>query len=160
MARSILVIGVGNQYRRDDGAGLVVAHALRERRLPDGVRVMEHGGEGASLLDAWRGADIVILIDAVSSGAAPGTTHHIDTTAGPLPTGLRLASSHAFGVREAVELARALGQLPATLFFYGIEGADFGAGTELSPAVEMAARAVAERVARELTLLAHPPITP
>lgn len=150
----LLIIGIGNAFRRDDGAGLAVARALREQRLPDGVRVMEHGGEGASLIEAWRGADAVILIDATSSGAAPGAIRHFDAAATPLPRHLLAASTtHAFGVAEAIELARALGRLPPTLLFYGVEGCDFGAGVRLSPEVAAAAREVAKRVAREATRL-------
>jgi len=158
MAQPILIIGIGNAYRRDDGVGLAVARALREKRLPDGVRVMEHGGEGASLIEAWRGAEAVILIDAASSGAAPGAILRFDAAARPLPRHLLAASTtHAFGVAEAVELARALGRLPSRLLFYGVEGRDFGAGVGLSAEVAVAANEVAERVAREAAHLASPP---
>ena len=54
------------------------------------------------------------------------------------------SSTHAFGVADAVELARALGRLPGRLDVYAIEGASFAAGDRLSPAVE---RAVAELAA-------------
>jgi hydrogenase maturation protease len=59
-------------------------------------------------------------------------------------------STHAFSVAEAVELARSLDQLPAHLVVYGIEGANFAAGVELSPAVEQAVEAAVERLAQEI----------
>jgi hydrogenase maturation protease len=155
MTQPILIIGIGNAYRRDDGMGLAVARALRQKRLPDGARVMEHGGEGASLIAAWRGAGTVILIDAASSGAAPGAILRFDAAARPLPRHLLAASTtHAFGVAEAIELARALGRLPSRLLFFGVEGRDFGAGVGLSPEVEAAARVVTARVSREVERLA------
>ena len=139
------VLGVGNQWRRDDAAGLEVARRL-DRELPRGVRVLEREGEPTGLLDAWQGEREVVLVDAVSSGAKPGTVHRLDAIAAPLPAELFRASTHHMSVAEAVELARALGRLPERLELYGIEGADFGAGSGLTPEVEHAV----ERLAAEL----------
>ena len=99
-----LVIGVGNAHRGDDGAGIVAARKIAAQRLP-GVRVAEMNGEGTSLVEAWKNSPSVLLVDAVSSGAVPGTIHRFEAQAGPLPTGLEHHSSHSFGVAEAVEVA-------------------------------------------------------
>ena len=133
-----MVIGVGNAARGDDAAGVIAA-----RRLGG----IEHHGDPVALLDVWRGAATAIVIDAVRSGAPPGTVHRFDATAAPLPTQLRGSSStHALGLAEAIELGRTLGQLPARLIVYGIEGERFEAGTELTPAVAAAIEAVVEAV--------------
>lgn len=137
----LLVVGVGNAWRSDDGAGSAVA-----RLLAGDPRVLAYGGEPVGLIETWGGADEVLLVDAVSSGAPPGTVHRIDALAAALPTTLGRGSTHAFGVQETIELARVLGRLPPRLELYAIEGERFIAGEELSPAVE---RAV-EDVAREL----------
>ena len=79
-----LIIGLGNDYRSDDAVGRVVARKLRAESL-DGVRILEESGEGAALMDAWQGADFVILIDAVHSGAKPGTIYRIDAHAEEIP---------------------------------------------------------------------------
>ena len=130
-----MVIGVGNAARGDDAAGLIAA-----RRLGG----LEHEGDPVALLDVWRGADVAVVIDAVSSGAEPGTVHRFDATAAPLPARLRRStSSHALGLAEAIELGRTLGRLPARLLVYGIEGERFEAGMELTPAVAAAVEAVA-----------------
>ena len=144
----IVVIGVGNEYRSDDGAGIAVARRLRTL-FPTGVTILEESGEGAALMQGWQGAAWVMLVDAVRSGASPGTIHRLDARAAPMPTGFFHYSTHAFSVAEAVELARSLDQLPAHLVVYGIEGATFAAGVELSPAVEQAVEAVVERIAQE-----------
>jgi hydrogenase maturation protease len=144
----IVVIGVGNEYRSDDGAGIAVARRLRAL-FPAGVTILEESGEGAALMQGWQGAAWVMLVDAVRSGASPGTIHRLDARAAPMPTGFFHYSTHAFSVAEAVELARSLDQLPAHLVVYGIEGATFAAGVELSPAVEQAVEAVVERIAQE-----------
>ena len=146
---SIVIIGVGNEYRSDDGAGIAVARRLRAL-FPTGVTILEESGEGAALMQAWQGATCVMLVDAVRSGASPGTIHRLDARAAPLPAGFFHYSTHAFSVAEAVELARSLDQLPAHLVVYGIEGAHFAAGVELSPAVEKAVEAVVERLAQEV----------
>jgi hydrogenase maturation protease len=140
-----LVIGVGNDYRNDDAVGLVVARRIRELSIA-GLTVIEASGEATNLIAAWQDASQVILIDAVCSGAEPGTIHRFDVHAQVLPASLFHSSTHAFGVAEAVELARELNRLPARLIVYGIEGKDFSAGTTLSQAVEQAANRAVERV--------------
>jgi len=146
---SIVVIGVGNEYRSDDGVGIVVARRLRERFLTK-VTVLEESGEGAALIDSWKGATWVMLVDAVRSGASPGTIHRFDARAAQIPTRFFHYSTHAFSLAEAIELARSLDQLPPHLIVYGIEGENFDAGVGLSHAVEQAVESVVERAATEV----------
>jgi hydrogenase maturation protease len=149
-----LVIGVGNEDRCDDGAGLAVARRLSLRRLP-GVAVRECGGDASELLDAWRGWPSVILVDASSGDAPPGAVQRLDAVKAPLPHSVALSSSHSWGVSEAVEVARALDELPPRIVVYAIEGAAFGLGRGLSPAVETAARGVEARILAELVMGYH-----
>jgi hydrogenase maturation protease len=144
------VIGVGNPFRRDDGAGVAVARRLRAAALP-GVVVVEASGEGTALMDAWRDAAAVVVVDAVRSGADAGTVFRFDARQETLPARFFHYSTHAFGVAEAVEVGRALGQLPPRLVLYGIEGKVFDAGTGLSPEVEAAVAAVARQVLADAT---------
>ncbi len=145
----ILVIGVGNEYRSDDAVGLVVARRLRQLSLGN-VTVIEASGEGADLMESWKGADSVIIVDAASSGAKPGTIHRIDARAQRIPTGLLRYSTHAFSVGEAVELARAMNRLPPRMVVYGIEGERFDEGTVLSRAVQGSVDAVVDLVLKQL----------
>jgi hydrogenase maturation protease len=145
----VLVIGVGNPYRRDDAVGLIVARTLREKNL-DGVKVLEMSGEGAALIEAWQNAERVIVIDAVCSGAAPGTIFRFEAHRRSIPTRFFRYSTHNLGLAEAIELARSLGQLPKELIVYGIEGRDFTVGEGLSPEVAHAASQVLERILSEL----------
>jgi len=148
-AYNTVFIGVGNPFRSDDGVGRIVARRLREE-VPSGVKIQEESGDGTELLEAWKGADCVILVDAVQSGAPPGTIHRIDARTETLPTWFSHSSTHAFGVAEAIELARAMGDLPARLIVYGIEGLDFSAGTELSPDVAEVVPAAANLILHEI----------
>ena len=131
-----MVIGVGNPWRHDDAAGLAAARRLGGRELEDVTALVEALGEVKE----------AVIVDSVSSGAAPGTIHRFEAAEVPLPLDLFAASTHVLGVGDAVELARALGKLPERLLVYGIEGADFSAGSGLSPEVERAVGEVVSEV--------------
>ena len=138
----MILIGVGNGWRGDDGAGLAVARRVRAL-APDGVEVREVEGDATALVEAWSGAAHVVVVDAAQSGAPPGTVRRFDARAQPLPGRSLRSSTHAFGVADAVELARSLDRLPDRLEVYAIEGASFVAGERLSPPVEQAVAALA-----------------
>lgn len=149
MLAPLLVIGVGNAFRRDDGLGPAVLAALQSN-LPAGVCLSAQSGEGSTLMAAWQGYERVLLIDAVCSGAPAGTLHVLDAHQTPIPSRFFHYSTHAFSVAEAIEMARALGELPAQMTLMGLEGADFGAGQGLSPAVQAAWPQLIERLQAEI----------
>jgi hydrogenase maturation protease len=144
----ILLIGVGNPLRGDDAAGPLAAKLIRAGHHSS-VRVIEHDGEGVSLMEAWRGAQKVIVVDAASSNSPPGTIYRFEATHQPLPGKVFQNSTHAFGLNEAVELARALHQLPQELIVYGIVGKSFDLGGPLSAEAEAAVRQVVKRILEE-----------
>jgi hydrogenase maturation protease len=148
----MIVIGLGNEFRGDDGAGLSVARQLRDRGLP----AVEHEGDPAWLMERWNGASAVILIDAVRSGSAPGTLHRFDVSTSPLPRDLFKGSTHTLDVADAVELSRALGTLPARVLIFGIEAGDFGIARGLSSEVETALPVVVEEVVSWVSRLGSP----
>lgn len=137
-----LLIGVGTLDAGDDAAGRLVARRLR---AVSGFDVVELTGIAADLLLAFEGRDRVLVVDACRTGAAPGSLHRIDAHRDPLPAGLSLTSSHGMGVAEAVQLAQALGTMPARLTIWAIELADVTLGAPVTPAVAAAvARCVEE----------------
>ena len=144
-----LVIGLGNAYRSDDALGLVAAWRIGEA-APPGLTVIAHEADPLSLLDVWTDVQSVIIIDAVSSGATPGTVHRLDAAAAPLPARFSSTSTHAIGLAELVELARALGRLPPRLIIYAVEGKSYEAGSGLSPECEAAVIRVVEAVLSEV----------
>jgi hydrogenase maturation protease len=147
MPPHILLIGIGNEYRGDDDAGLAAMRALKAKGLP-GMLFKECTGDGADLIETWRKEQMVILIDAVSSGAPPGTVYRFDALTQPMLNRYSFHSTHAFGVVEAIELARALHLLPPCLIIYAIEGKNFATGMGLSPEVEKAVQQVVERISQ------------
>ena len=136
------IIGCGTFDRGDDAAGLLVARRLQAL----GVEAVEQSGESASLMDCWTGFEHVILVDATAPLGRPGHTSVWNAHANELPKDVLACSTHAFGLREAVELARAMNRLPENLSIYGIEGKQFAIGSPLSPEVEHAVGSVAQQL--------------
>lgn len=139
------VIGIGNANRGDDAAGLLVARAL-EGRVPASVEIRECSGEVSSLIDAWRGASSVVVVDAMASGLPPGTVHVLAPDADVLQAAGAHWSNHGLGLAEAIELGRALDSLPAHLVVLGIEGEDFETGAAVSPTVARAVERAADLI--------------
>lgn len=144
-----LYVGIGNRYRRDDGAALKLAEGLRALALPN-LTVMEATDDVIRLVDIWSEFDHVIVADAVVTGEEPGTLHRRDPLEQPLPRHWFKVSSHQLGVVEAIELGRAMKRLPARMSFIGIEGIDFGQGEGLTSAVEDALEIAAAVVRGEV----------
>lgn len=136
----VVVVGMGSEYRRDDGAGPAVADRVAELR--DGVVNIGPIADPLDLLGLWDGAELAVVIDAVHSGAEPGTVRLIEVGAAPKgesgddPAGT--TSTHGIGLAGVLRLARAVGSAPKRVVVVGIEGDDFGQGTGLSPAVDRA----------------------
>ena len=145
------IIACGNCDRTDDSLGLLVAERLRSI----GIDVETQSGEASALIEAWRGEDDVILVDTVVTGAPAGTVQVLEST-DPLPISKTQASTHGFGVAEAIELARALNLLPRRLRIVGIEGTDFTVGS--NPPPDRAA-SVEEAVRLVMQLLERPPLS-
>ncbi len=147
MSGRIVVAGVGNELRRDDGIGPAAIAGLGAG-LPAAVETVTLDGEPARLIEAWDGADLAVVVDACTSGAAPGTVHRIeDPSTGPIPAP---SSSHGAGVAEAVRLGTALGRLPRRLVVLAVEGADFGPGPGLSEPVRAALTQVLAQLRQEI----------
>jgi hydrogenase maturation protease len=147
---STLVIGLGNPLVTDDSVGLRVAAALRERLAGrSDVAVVEDYWGGLRLMEQMVGYDRAIVIDAMRSGAAAGTIHHLTT--GDMPT-QRSASSHDMTLPTALTLGRQAGlRLPEdeAISLVGIEAEDIlNFGETCTPAVAAAVpRAVADVLA-------------
>jgi hydrogenase maturation protease len=146
-----IVIGVGNPDRGDDGVGPEAIRRLRGR-VPARVVVVTSDGDPGSLIELWAGHEPVVLIDAMSSGAEPGTVRRFAANDGSVPIPVRggATSTHSLGPGAAIELARSLDRLPDRWVVFGIEGRRFDAGAPLSAEVARALPVVVERVLDEL----------
>ncbi|MFZ1802526.1 MAG: hydrogenase maturation protease [Nitrospira sp.] len=145
---AIRIIGLGNGMRGDDAVGLLAARRIRQE-VGDCVEVIEAEMAGVDLIDLMKGAHSVMLIDAARSRQAPGTIHRLDASACPIGSQMFPRSSHALGTVDALELARAMGVLPATVIVYGVEVDNTEAGQPLSPLVATALDEVVARIVQE-----------
>lgn len=141
----MIVIGVGNRSRGDDGVGLRVVE-----RIKGSVTCYQSDGDPSELIVLFGSDPDVVVVDAMMSGSAPGTITTTEVALGsplPSPGSLRSpGSTHGFGVFEALELARILGTVPARLTVIGIEGSDFSPGSTLSPELERASARAADLI--------------
>ncbi|VAX30588.1 hypothetical protein MNBD_NITROSPINAE05-1126 [hydrothermal vent metagenome] len=150
MQTPVLVIGVGNPFRSDDRAGLEVAGRIKTL-AKDRFDVLEFASNPMALLDAWKGYDEVLLVDAVSSNSKPGTFRIINAVQQKIPSGMFNTSTHNMSVAEAIELARNLSRLPEKLLVYGIEGENFQFGETLSPYMNGVMEDVVRHILSRLT---------
>ena len=145
----VVVIGVGSEYRRDDGIGPEILGRLRGLTGQD-ARLVRSDGDPAGLIEAWTGASLAVVVDAVRADPpVPGRLHRIVADHPGQPQAGQV-SSHGLGLGEAISLAGALGRMPGRLIIHAVEAADVGHGVGLSPAVAAAADSLTAAVLRDL----------
>ena len=153
----VSIIGLGNVLLGDDGFGCLAVEVFRcEYACGPGVEIIDLGTPGLDLATYLYGRDLVIIVDAVMTGASPGTVYVWDSSLPgsglPHVAGDAAVSSHGFDIAKAIELGRALGKFPARLRVYGIEGQQFERGARISPAVLAAIDSVVTQVSAEIPL--------
>jgi len=161
----VLVAGVGNVLRGDDGFGVEVARRLDAIELPPGVRVVETGIAGIALVhELQEGWDALLLVDAVDRARPPGTVVVIDpdvVDVEPLGWDARhdlLADMHLATPERALMLAKALGVLPPIVRLVGCQPCDAErVGIGLAPLVASAVEVAVRQVLAEIELLTPQP---
>jgi len=144
-----VVIGVGNEFRRDDGIGPEVVSRLRAQAGGQ-VQLLACDGEPARMIEAWAGASLAVVVDAVlASPAAPGRLHRIELDRAD-GWDIRPVSSHGLSLGDAIGLARALDRMPERLILHAVEAADFRLGVGFTPAVAAAVAPLVAAVLRDL----------
>jgi hydrogenase maturation protease len=150
------VIGVGNPWRHDDAVGLDVVERLRGR-LAASVELTRCDGDLASLLLRWKARPLVVVVDAMRSGASAGTVERLEPLSAPRDAARlitdRPRSTHAVGLAEAVALAQTLDLLPTRLVCYAIEVEDVSHGSGLSPSCDDAANHAVQRIIADFAAL-------
>ncbi len=125
----ILIAGMGNVLRADDGFGVEVVRRLEHRcDLPDGVDLVEVGIGGITLVQKLLdGYEFLIIVDAAQRGKPPGTISvlepHVPDIAGRawVELGGVLGDLHNTDPSRVVLLAKALGTLPKKVLIVGCE---------------------------------------
>ncbi|WP_327701008.1 hydrogenase maturation protease [Streptomyces decoyicus] len=155
-ARRIAVIGVGNDYRHDDGVGWAVVAGLaqrgKHRPLPRGVRLTRTDGDPVRLIGAWEDVHLAVVVDAAYTRLArrPGRVHRLRPDVDLSGTSRGESSSHGFALGDTISLARELDRLPGELLLYVVEVADTSLGTGLSPPVAAAVGPLVQQIGEDI----------
>ena len=153
----VIVAGFGSADRGDDGVGPLVAQ--RVAAISSATRDVGPLTEPLDLLDHCEGADLVVVIDAVRSGAQPGSVRVVEMDVANrtrddegLARGEGATSTHGIGLVGVLRVAKAIDRAPLRLVVVGIEGEFFALGEELSPSVRAA---VPEAIRQVLQLISE-----
>ncbi|CAA9452596.1 MAG: hypothetical protein AVDCRST_MAG28-1940 [uncultured Rubrobacteraceae bacterium] len=166
MKPRVLVAGMGNDLRQDDGFGIAVIRCFEAAGAPEGVLVYESGIAGIGLVqELMDGYEALVIVDAADRGEAPGTVYLLEaevSTQEELTEESRqefLADTHLTVPSQALTLARALDILPPKVYILGCQPKECGLGMDLSEPVERGVVEAIERL-RDLTVrLAGEPAT-
>lgn len=152
--RKTLFVGIGNEFRSDDGVGVFIIELLRSKALKDttlkDVEMIIHRGEGVDLIELWKNYRRVFIFDAVSSDSEAGEVFHFQIPEDNLPSTQFNCSTHAFNIVDVIRLAKTIGSLPEKVSVYGIQAKSFDNGKGLSSAVEQSAVNLIDRIIGEL----------
>jgi len=150
-----LVIGLGNPLMGDDGAGVAVLELLRaDWEIPPEVELIDGGTWGMNLLPLVESTRHLILVDAIRSGAVPGTLTVLERNQLPRYFALKL-SPHQIDLREILALAELRGLLPEDLVAIGIEPEQVEMEMRLSPRVSAGLGKLADLVTERLEATGH-----
>jgi hydrogenase maturation protease len=161
-----VVIGLGDVVLSDDGLGVHAVRRLRERpSLPEGIELIEGGTAGLLLLPWLADSERVIIIDAIDTGAPPGTLVRLEGDDWATAFDTRM-TVHDVGLRDLLATAQLTGAWPQRLVLHGVQPATTAIGIELSAPVAGALGQLVSAVLAELAELAAwdqmpaPPGTP
>jgi len=122
----ILILGIGQTLRQDDGAGLEAVRRWQalfpEHASNPNLQVMQLELPGLKLLDILQDATRVLIVDAVQSGAEPGYLHQLrENDLNEFGQGSNTA--HGWGIAETLALGRQLQpeKMPKQVDILGIE---------------------------------------
>jgi hydrogenase maturation protease len=137
----VLILGIGNLLRSDDGVGLHIIEALRKENLDDNVDLLE-GLSGLDILDAMNGYDRIIIVDAIQTGSEPGIIHRLSLEDFKDKHTLHLYSTHLnLDFSTMLELGKMLspGKIPEDIHIIAIEAKDITTiSDKCTPKVEQA----------------------
>ena len=147
---SALVLGVGNILLADEGVGVRVVEAFQKRYVtPEGVDVLDGGTAGMDLLDALSGRSHIVIVDAVRTGAEPGTIVRLTGKQVPALFNNRI-SPHQLGISDVLAILRLIDQEPGHIALIGIVPAGLDPGLDLSSVIADRIDEMVELVADEL----------
>jgi len=151
---STAILGLGNPLMGDDGFGLAALARLTELWTIDDVELMDGGTWGMSLLPMIEDAERLILLDAITAGAAPGEIVVLERDRLPIYLTRKL-SPHQIDLRDVLAVAELRGTLPSETIALGVEPERVELGLALSDSAANAVDAVVGLVIERLTQWGH-----
>ena|ERR1039458_2060237 len=153
-----LVLGLGNTLLGDDGLGPALIEQLLEEkeRWEDRIEFLDGGTQGLALLGHLSGREAIIIVDALATGAPPGTTTILNVSEVFQMGANRADTSHEGNAGELLAVAKVLDELPDRVFVVGVEPQNVATGYGLSEPVRRALPIAANRVTALLTELSYP----
>lgn len=154
----VLVVGLGNMLLKDEGVGVHVAERLMQLVLPDNVEIVDGGTAGLDILLMHEGVAKLVVIDAMRTGAKPGTVYKARFKAGERE---KLAmifgqspeskiSLHQAGLIDALAAAEKLDRAPAETVIIGVEPGEWDCGLELTEPVKKIIPKIIKKVLEEI----------
>ncbi|MHA2156614.1 MAG: hydrogenase maturation protease [Candidatus Hodarchaeales archaeon] len=141
-SKKLVVLGVGNSIRMDDGAGIHVVEKLEQdqdlKKLDISFQYLNTGG--LDILDAIDGFERAIIVDAASmahQGLKPGDIFYLGNLNDIDIKDSGSISSHGIGVLPILKYAKMGGyEVPNPIEIYGVQIKEIGfIGEELTPEV-------------------------
>ncbi|MDI1246445.1 MAG: HyaD/HybD family hydrogenase maturation endopeptidase [Rhodoferax sp.] len=152
-----VVLGIGNTILSDEAAGVRSVEAMAQAfRMPDNVLLIDGGTSGMEMIEDLSNVDLLIVIDVVKTGAAPGTVVKIAGTGIPIFFRNKL-SPHQIGLPDVLASLELLDALPKEIVVLGVEPISLELGMAMTPTIaatipQLLAMAVAELSARGYVL--------
>jgi hydrogenase maturation protease len=149
-AARVVVLGVGNTLQSDEGVGPHAVDEMNQRfEFSPGVTAIDGGTSAMELLDDMASADLLLILDAVASGRAPGSVVKLTGEEVPMFFTNKL-SPHQVGIADVLATLALTGESPRETIIIGVEPASLILGMELSPAVAAAVPRVIDMAVGEL----------
>jgi hydrogenase maturation protease len=148
----VLILGLGNTLRGDDGAGSAAIAALSSMDLPPDVDLLDGGTPGLETVLLLEGYDRVIIVDAADMGLEPGQWRLFTPDTAEIKSSEEKLQGtlHAAGLAEALALAAALEKLPSNLIIYGIQPQSLDWSQELSEPLLVALPPLCEEISQSI----------
>lgn len=149
---AILILGMGNPLMSDDGLGVSVAEALKQKQWPPEVLVLEIGTSAMYYLEEISRSRHLIAVDAVRAGGKPGSIYRL-TAENILCSPDSCRDVHNLSLPGVIGLARETKGFPANFIVYGVEPLNLSFGCQFSPEVKKALPKVIKEVEKEISKL-------
>jgi hydrogenase maturation protease len=145
-----VVLGVGNTIMSDEGLGVrCVERLVASGALPEGVVAIDGGTSTHELLGDIYGVDLLVIVDAVVTGGAPGSLIRLEGDRIPSAFSNKL-SPHQHGINDLLATLQLIGRAPGRVVLHGAMPASLELGMELSPTIEAVLPELAARVLAEV----------